>query len=76
MSFDYPEDGSLQDKIIEYSLYPITILTTLSKEEKKKLIEKNIILCQTLRNISHVLEDVGVNKDRTYSVLEEIGSVL
>ncbi len=76
MSFDYPEDGSLQDKIIEYSLYPITILTTLSKEEKKKLIEKNIILCQTLRNRSYILEEIGVNKDRTYSILEEIGSVL
>lgn len=76
MSFDYPEDGSLQDRIIEYSLYPITILTTLTKEEKKRLIERNIILCQTLRNRSHELEDVGISKDKTYSILEEIGSLL
>lgn len=76
MSFDYPEDGSLQDRIIEYSLYPITILTTLTKEEKKRLIDRGIILCQTLRNRSNELEDVGVNKDKTYSILEEIGSLL
>jgi len=76
MSFDYPEDGSLQDRIIEYSLYPITILTTLTKEEKKRLIDRNIILCQTLRNRSHELEELGVSKDQTYSILEEIGSLL
>ncbi len=76
MSFDYPEDGSLQDKIIEYSLYPITILTTLSKEEKRRLIEKGIILCQTLRNRSHELEEIGIPKEKVYIILEEIGSVL
>ncbi len=76
MSFDFPEDGSLQDKIIEYSLYPITILTTLSKEEKKKLIDKGIVLCQTLRNRSHELEDIGIPKEKVYIILEEIGSVL
>ncbi len=76
MSFDFPEDGSLQDKIIEYSLYPITILTTLSKEEKKKLIDKGIVLCQTLRNRSHELEDIGIPKEKVYIILEEIGSVI
>ncbi len=76
MSFDYPEDGSLQDRIIEYSLYPITILTTLSKEEKRKLIEKGIVLCQSLRNRSNELEEIGVHKEKVYLILEEIGSII
>ncbi len=76
MSFDYPEEGSLQDKIIEYSLYPITVLTTLNKEEKKELIEQNIILCQQLYNRNDLLEDMGFDKEKIFIILEEIGSVL
>ena len=77
MSFDYPEENSLQDKIIKYSLYPITILTTLNKEEKRKLIEKNIILCQNLHNRSNELEDIiGFNKEKLHLVLEEVGSIV
>ncbi len=76
MSFDYPIDGSLQDKIIGYSLYPITILTTLTKEEKVRLIEKDIILCKTLHSQNHVLKELGVDKDRIYDILEEISTLL
>jgi hypothetical protein len=76
MSFDYPDGGSLQDKIIEYSLYPITCLTTISHDEKRKLIEKDIILCQTLHNEAHRLHEFGISKDRAYSILEEVSTLL
>lgn len=76
MSFDYPDGASLQDKIIEYSLYPITSLTTITKDEKKKLIEKDIILCKTLHSQSHMLEEIGIEKDRVYVILEEVSTLL
>ncbi|MBC7982187.1 ATPase, partial [Candidatus Parcubacteria bacterium] len=76
MSFDYPDGGALQDKIIEYSLYPITCLTTINHEEKNKLIQKDIILCQTLHNQSHVLTEIGIDKDRMYLILEEVSTLL
>ena len=76
MSFDYPDGMSLQDKIIEYDLYPVTILTTLSKEEKKRLIEKDIILCKTLHKESHILIEMGIDSERVYSVLEEVSTLL
>lgn len=76
MSFDYPDGSSLQDKIIEYSLYPITCLTTINHEEKNKLIQKDIILCQTLHNKSHALSEIGIDKDRVYLILEEVSTLL
>ena len=76
MSFDYPDGESLQDKIIEYSLYPITCLTTINHEEKNKLITKDVILCQTLHSKSHVLSEIGIDKDRTYLILEEVSTLL
>ena len=76
MSFDYPDGESLQDKIIEYSLYPITCLTTINHEEKNKLITKDVILCQTLHSKSHVLSEIGIDKDRMYLILEEVSTLL
>lgn len=76
MSYDYPEGASLQDKIIEYSLYPITCLTTINHEEKRKLIEKDVILCQTLHNESHTLSEIGIDNDRIYLILEEASTLL
>jgi len=76
MSFDYPENGSLQDKIIEYSLYPITCLTTINHDEKRKLIEKDIILCQTLHNRADVLREIVQDNDRVYLILEEVSTLL
>ncbi len=76
MSFDYPEGASLRDKIIEYSLYPVTLLTTLTKEEKNKLIQKDVILCKTLHSQSHILDEIGIEKDRAYVILEEVSTLL
>lgn len=76
MSFDYPDGYSLQDKIIEYSLYPITCLTTITKEEKNKLIQQDIILCKTLHSQSHTLDEIGIDKDRVYLILEEVSTLL
>jgi hypothetical protein len=76
MSFDYPEGLSLQDRIIEYSLYPVTCLTTISHDEKRKLIEKDIILCQTLHNEKHTLKELGIGSERVYEILEEVSTLL
>jgi hypothetical protein len=76
MSFDYPDGVSLRDKIIEYSLYPVTLLTTLTKEEKNKLIQKDVILCKNLHSQSHILDEIGIEKDRAYVILEEVSTLL
>lgn len=76
MSFDYPEGSSLQELVIEHSLYPITCLTTLNSAEKKKLISENIILCRTLYEKSESLKDFGFTKEKTFQVLEEVSSLM
>ena len=46
ISWDYPFNKSLRDQIDKYGLYPITSLTTLSKKDKEKLLDKGYVLCQ------------------------------
>ncbi len=48
IAWNYPEKGNLQDLVEEPSMYPITLLNSLSEQEKRRLIEKNIVLCTDL----------------------------
>lgn len=48
IAWNYPEKENLQDFVEEPQMYPITLLNSLSEQEKKRLIEKNIVLCRDL----------------------------
>ncbi len=48
IAWNYPERGSLQDFVEKPALYPITLLTSLSSQEKKRLVEKNVVFCTDL----------------------------
>lgn len=48
IAWNYPEKGNLQDLVEEPEMYPITLLTSLSEQEKKRLIEKNVVFCRDL----------------------------
>jgi hypothetical protein len=52
IGWSFPETNNLQDYVEKPYLYPITILSTLSKEEKQSLIAGNIILCTDFLKIS------------------------
>lgn len=45
IAWNYPEKGNLQDLVEEPHLYPVTLLSSLSEQEKQRLIEKDIVLC-------------------------------
>jgi len=48
IAWNYPERDNLQDLVEGPKMYPVTILKSLSEQEKKRLIEKNIVLCRDL----------------------------
>lgn len=48
LGWDYPAGKGLKDIIDNAGLYPVTCLTTLSRNEKYRLLEKGIVLCKTL----------------------------
>lgn len=71
LGWDYPENESLKKLIDDSGLYPITCLTSLSKEEKQKLLENKIVLCKELStNKKHLLE-MGMTENRINNALEE-----
>ncbi|MBK5214366.1 MAG: restriction endonuclease [Flavobacteriaceae bacterium] len=72
LSWDYPENNGIKQNVDKFALYPITTLTTLTKNEKDHLIENNIILTKELYESSFLLEKIGISPLRKKRVLSEI----
>ena len=70
-SWDYPMGNGLKDRIDKSGLHPLTALTTLTRSEKTKLLDKGIVLCKELHETPKILEQVGVPKSRHKKVLED-----
>jgi hypothetical protein len=73
-AWNYPENASLQFYIESKKLYPVTILSTLSENHKRKLFEKNILTIKEL--VSCRLEDLmallSLDNDYAAKILDEI----
>lgn len=71
LSWDYPQNNNLKDKIDKGSLYPITCLTTLSMVEKEKLLILDQILVKDLLHDSQSLYKIGLSNNRIKNILKE-----
>lgn len=72
LGWDYPQGRSLRKWVDETGLYPLTALTTLSKSEKQRLLEKNIVLARDLMLHKHPLELLNLTERRRHQILSEI----
>jgi Holliday junction resolvase-like predicted endonuclease len=71
LSWDYPKDNSLKKRIDRSGLHPLTSLTTLTKKEKSKLLEKGIVLCKEVSDHKELLEEIGIPKSRHKKILAD-----
>ncbi|WP_456422860.1 ATP cone domain-containing protein [Lutibacter sp.] len=72
LSWDYPKNNGIKDNIDKYGLYPVTILTSLTKREKKLLIENDIILTKELLETSIILKKIGFSDVKAQKTLSEV----
>jgi len=70
-SWDYPMGNGLKDRIDKSGLHPLTALTTITKAEKTKLLDKDIVLCKELHENPALLEQIGIDKKRHKKILED-----
>jgi hypothetical protein len=71
LSWDYPKDNNLHDRIRESNVYPISVLSTLSNTQKRALIERDVIICRDLLDKPHLLRHAHVSTKKTEAVLSE-----
>jgi hypothetical protein len=72
LSWDYPENNGLKDRIDRLGLYPITVSTMLTKREKQFLLSREIVLCRDLIGDVFFLDHLGISELRKKRILEEI----
>ncbi|MFH2020582.1 MAG: ATP cone domain-containing protein [archaeon] len=65
ISWDYPKGQGIKDIVDKKGLYPITVLTTLSKHEKTMLMKKGILLVKDINE-----------KDVKPAVMKEVSEFL
>lgn len=75
MGWNFPGKGSLKDQIDSSGLHPITCLTTLSKNEKQRLLDKKIVLCKELIENSQLLLDININPAKLEAILKEANTL-
>lgn len=71
IGWDYPLNGGIKDLIDTLSLYPLTCLTSLTRIDKQRLLDKNIVLCKEIYNNPNVLQLAGVKPNRINTVIKE-----
>ena len=76
ISWNYPEDWSIKRLTDQQGLYPITCLTTLTKDEEQILLSKNCILVRELIKNPVLLDHFKFSNDRKELILKEAGELL
>lgn len=56
IGWDYPQQDSLRELLDKLKLYPLTVLTELSKPQKQALLHKKLVLCRDILAEPEVLE--------------------
>ena len=72
LSWDYPIENGLKDRIDRLGLYPITVSTLLTNREKQFLLSRDVVLCRELIGDSFYLDHLGVSEIRKEKILNEI----
>lgn len=73
IAWSYPQGSeSLQGLVHNTGLYPVTTLASLNKQDKRKLIQKGVIMCKDLLGNRSILKKIGLTDRQTANVLEEV----
>lgn len=71
ISWNHPKKGNLQELIEESGLHPVTALTGLSKGEKRRLLQKDIVLCRDIIENYDKLDSFGISSKKHQQILDE-----
>lgn len=72
LSWDYPKNDGLKDRIDRLGLYPITVSTLLTNREKQFLLSRDVVLCRELLHDKFYLDHLGVSDIRKEKIFNEI----
>ena len=72
LSWDYPKNEGLRNRIDRLGLYPITVSTLLTNREKQFLLSRDVVLCKDLIDDVFFLDHLGISETRKSKIQNEI----
>lgn len=76
VGWGYPQNGNLQDLIEETGLHPITVLNTLSSQERRELMDLGLIHIKQLKENVDITKQVITKNSDLEETLKEINLIL
>ncbi len=71
LSWDYPKKNNLHDRIQKAGIYPVTVLHSLSANQIKTLIARDIITCRDVISNPSVLRHLHISTKKHEAILQE-----
>ncbi|MEQ8524139.1 restriction endonuclease [Gracilimonas sp.] len=71
LSWDYPQKQGLRTLIEKTHIHPVTVLSSLTKKETMKLLNKNIVHCEQLLANKSILEELQFSHSKKTTILKE-----
>lgn len=75
LSWDYPRNNNLHDRIQRAGIYPVTVLQGLSANQAKTLIQRDVILCSDLVANPQILRHLHLPKRKHESIIQEAKAI-
>jgi hypothetical protein len=76
LSWDYPKNNNLHDRIEKSRVYPITVLRSLSANQISALFEHDVILCQDIIDNKHLLRSLHTTEQKRQEIIVEAESII
>jgi len=75
ISWDFPRGQGLKDIIEKDGLFPITVLTSIRKDQKQILLDKGIVLCSQIFKQPGMLNTLEIIPGIKQKIMEEINEL-
>ncbi len=75
MSWDYPQGNGLKENLEKYRIYPITVLSNITKTEMEYLLDHDIVTCSQLLNKLMSNEKLNLNAAKQSSLVNELKNI-
>ena len=75
VSWDFPKNNGLKERIDRLGLYPITVSTLLTNKEKHFLLSRDIVLCRQLIEDKFFLDHLHISDERKQKILQEVNQL-
>jgi hypothetical protein len=72
MGWDHPKSKALKDVIENEKIFPITVLSSLSKADKTALLADGIVTCKQIRDSSESIKGLNLSRQKLDSLQKEL----